>query len=106
MSKPEDRLHELEREVRASAEAAHQAELAERAKAPAAEQPKRALRRNTRRKILVAVALVLSFLLVWKKVNIHFVVFTSFWGFLGILLAVFAVVYLTLRFFFEEKSEE
>jgi cation transport ATPase len=103
MSEVEQRLKDLEREIKESA-----------AVEPASAQPtpgepkarhRRALRRRTKQKILVGVALVLAFFLVWKKVHIHFVVFTSFWGFLGILGAVFVIVYLALRFFFADKEE-
>jgi hypothetical protein len=96
----QERLKDLEREVK-------EASAAQRASAeepPRNVRHKRPIRRRTKQKILVAVALVVAFLLVWKKVNIHFVVFTSFWGFLGILAAVFAIIYLVLRFIFEETD--
>jgi cation transport ATPase len=106
MSEMRDKLRELEREVREA--------RAEDSPAPANvttddeaphKKKKRALRRATKKKILVGAAVVLTFLLVWKKVNFHFVVFTSFWGFLGIVLAVFAMVYVVLRFLFDDKDE-
>jgi hypothetical protein len=95
-----DRLSQLEKEVKESAASERSALEKEVQKHHA----KRPIRRKTKQKILVGLALVLTFLLVWKKVNIHFVVFTSFWGFLGIVLGVFAIVYFVLRFFFEENE--
>jgi hypothetical protein len=105
MSDARDRLKDLEREVRETA-AAERAAL-EKVPPPAADAPKkkRTIRRRTKQKILAGTALALALLLVWKKVNIQFVVFTSFWGFMGILLGVFFVIYLVLRFFFAQKDE-
>jgi len=103
MSEVEQRLKELEREIKESAAV----ERAAAEPSPAAPKPKhrRAMRRRTKQKILVGVALLLAFFLVWKKVHIQFVVFTSFWGFLGILGAVFLIVFLALRFLFADKEE-
>src|SRR5262245_45209150 len=109
MSDARDRLKDLEREVKEAAASERatleKAGVGPSGPSPGPKPPKRSLRKGTKQKILVGTALILTFLLVWKKVNIHFVIFTSFWGFLGILGTVFVIVLLVLHFFFGTRKE-
>ena len=102
MSDMKDKLRELEREVKASQ--SEREPLATRETQELLGRKKRPIRTTTKRKVLIGAALALTFLLVWKKVQINFVVFTSFWGFLGIVLFVFVLLYGVLHFFFDSSD--
>jgi len=101
-----DKLREMERELKASGSLPRERGSLEKLAEAQKEKKRHAMKRQTKRKILVGSALALALLLVWKKVQINFVVFTSFWGFLGIIGAVFLMIYLVLNFFFADKDDQ
>lgn len=108
MSDMREKLAELERELKTSGKVPSTTaggSSLEKLQAEQKEKHRRALRKTTKRKILVGSAMALALWLVWMKVNIHFVVYTSFWGLLGIVGGVFLMIYLILRYFFDNKEE-
>lgn len=107
MSDMRDKLRELEAEVKASQQTQEPMVRAGDDEHPVVRgRKKRPIKSTTKRKVLIGAALVLTFLLVWKKVQINFVVFTSFWGFLGIVAVVFLLLYGVLTFFFDSKGDD
>ena len=105
MSDMQDKLRELERDMKARGPLPKEAGPLAKMQEAQQEKRRRAMKRQTKRKILIGSAMAIALLLVWKKVSINFVIFTSFWGFLGILATVFVMIYLVLNFFFADKDE-
>src|SRR5258706_12674780 len=103
MSDMKEKLREMERDLKESGALPQERGALAKLQEDGKEKKRRAMKRRTKNKILVGAALAFTLLLIWKKVHINFVVFTSFWGFLCIIGTVFLLMFVILRFFFADK---